>query len=357
MSAESHEHYNTLFPGVIWTALNIDYPGHSFSHVGVFYEGLNGRLPNQDVPNTLSHVGRWAGGVDMRLHDINNNLNADEYAWIPRWGREYWVAARHLWEHARYTALGRASAGHGVLAKFVYSRTYHGRLTNDRHRIDASTLYCTPATGPHGFHTLGRTLESTLRSLNNLLERLHASYFFYLLPRPGKFIPVGHYLPSAVLIGASITLGGFDCPEPLQGVLFLLPGYALALYCWFTQQPFFLTLILPWHGYMIGDRFKHHRRSAKSLMRLLYGALIPTLAMVNFPQAILLAALVLTADSGIMMQLLGVAIIPIGFGARGWNMGRLLPQMQAEWALGNVTYPAAYAVVIPLISALWCFSR
>jgi hypothetical protein len=55
--------------------------------------------------------------------------------------------------------------------------------------------------------------------------------------------------------------------------------------------------------------------------------------------------------------LLGVAIIPIGFGARGWNMGRLLPQMQAEWALGNVTYPAAYAVVIPLISALWCFSR
>jgi glycosylphosphatidylinositol transamidase len=108
---------------------------------------------------------------------------------------------------------------------------------------------------------------------------------------------------------------------------------------------------------MIGDRFKHHRRSAKSLMRLLYGALIPTLAMVNFPQAILLASLVLTADSGIMMQLLGVAIIPIGFGARGWNMGRLLPQMQAEWALGNVTYPAAYAVVIPLISALWCFSR
>ena len=23
--------------GVIWTALNIDYPGHSFSHLGVFH--------------------------------------------------------------------------------------------------------------------------------------------------------------------------------------------------------------------------------------------------------------------------------------------------------------------------------
>lgn len=26
-----------LAPGVIWNALNIDYPGHSFSHLGVFY--------------------------------------------------------------------------------------------------------------------------------------------------------------------------------------------------------------------------------------------------------------------------------------------------------------------------------
>lgn len=119
-SFSTEEHYHTIFPGVIWTALNIDYPGHSFSHIGVFYEGLNGRLPNQDVPNTLSHVGRWAGGVDMRLHDIDNYLNADEYKLVPKWGREYWVAARHLWEHAKYTALGRASGAHGVLAKCAY---------------------------------------------------------------------------------------------------------------------------------------------------------------------------------------------------------------------------------------------
>src|SRR5882757_8927056 len=27
----------SLSSGVIWTALNIDYPGHSFSHLGVFF--------------------------------------------------------------------------------------------------------------------------------------------------------------------------------------------------------------------------------------------------------------------------------------------------------------------------------
>jgi GPI-anchor transamidase subunit GAA1 len=26
-----------LSSGVIWTALNIDYPGHSFSHLGIFF--------------------------------------------------------------------------------------------------------------------------------------------------------------------------------------------------------------------------------------------------------------------------------------------------------------------------------
>lgn len=114
--------YHTLFPGVIWTGLNIDYPGHSFSHLGVFYEGLNGRLPNQDVPNTIAHVGKWAGGVEMRLHDVPEEA--------PEWvrsipGREdvrgmvgrYVVGARHLWTHAGYMALGRASGAHGVMAK------------------------------------------------------------------------------------------------------------------------------------------------------------------------------------------------------------------------------------------------
>ena len=32
-------------------------------------------------------------------------------------------------------------------------------------------------------HTIGRVVEGVFRSLNNLLERLHQSFFFYLLPR------------------------------------------------------------------------------------------------------------------------------------------------------------------------------
>ena len=110
--------YYDLFPGLIWTALNIDYPGHSFEHIGLYYgerasdladsaEGVNGRLPNQDVVNTVAHVARWAGGVHTRLHDVEDK------------GNSYVLGVNNLWEHAKYMALGRASGAHGVLAKWV----------------------------------------------------------------------------------------------------------------------------------------------------------------------------------------------------------------------------------------------
>jgi hypothetical protein len=53
-------------------------------------------------------------------------------------------------------------------------------------------------------------MESTLRAINNLLERFHASFFFYLLPHPGWFHKIGSYLPAAILIGAGMTIEGLQ---------------------------------------------------------------------------------------------------------------------------------------------------
>jgi glycosylphosphatidylinositol transamidase len=53
-----------------------------------------------------------------------------------------------------------------------------------------------------------RIVESTLRTANNLLERLHASFFFYILTGPDHFLKIGSYLPSAVLISVAMMLGG-----------------------------------------------------------------------------------------------------------------------------------------------------
>ncbi|WVR06746.1 hypothetical protein IAU60_003781 [Kwoniella sp. DSM 27419] len=327
--------YYDMFPGAIWTALNIDYPGHSFSHLGLFYEGVHGRLPNQDIVQAASSIAQWTGGVITRIHNIVDEPRTDVPAWLGDW----LLAAKHLLHHFGYMATGRASAAHGVLA---------------RHRIDSVTLYCTPATGPHGFHTLGRTLESTLRSMNNLLERLHASYFFYLIPRPGQFIPVGHYLPAAVLLGASLTLGGFDCPVPLQGLLHILPAFVASALAWAIDiHPIFLMGAPMWFLPRGKDRYGPSVQSARALTMLLYGALIPTLAMVNFPQAILLALIAtayLNAPEWIGLFILactqpGLLLLVVTRKAFGLDL-----DLAKDWVeVGNLTWPVGvYGVWLPL---------
>jgi hypothetical protein len=53
-------------------------------------------------------------------------------------------------------------------------------------------------------------MESSLRTVNNLLERLHASFFFYMLTGPDGFIVIGEYLTSAVLVGIGLELNGLQ---------------------------------------------------------------------------------------------------------------------------------------------------
>ncbi|KAG8775440.1 Glycosyl phosphatidyl inositol protein transamidase complex subunit, partial [Serendipita sp. 398] len=182
--------------GVIWTALVLDYPGHSFSHLGLFFEGTNARLPNQDLSNSawvISH----SMGVPWVLYD-----HKDEDAFrVPSalseiFGHdmnEYSRRARNIVRHLSYQAVGEPSGVHGLFHKY---------------RIDAVTLYALPARGPHGFYSLGRVVESLLRTSNNLLERLHASFFFYLFTAPGEFAEFARYLPPVIILGLAVSFGG-----------------------------------------------------------------------------------------------------------------------------------------------------
>lgn len=52
------------------------------------------------------------------------------------------------------------------------------------------------------FNQLGRVVEGIFRSLNNLLERFHQSFFFYLLPACRRYVSIGLYMPPFALIVA-----------------------------------------------------------------------------------------------------------------------------------------------------------
>lgn len=78
-------------------------------------EGVNGRLPNQDVFNTVAHVARFAGGVQTRVHNIDYEPQWD----YPDFVKDYLLAGKHLMGHFYYNALGKPSGAHGVLARSV----------------------------------------------------------------------------------------------------------------------------------------------------------------------------------------------------------------------------------------------
>ncbi|KAF8921109.1 Gaa1-like protein [Mucidula mucida] len=194
-----------LTSGVIWTALNVDYPGHSFSHLGIYHEGLNGRLPNQDLLRAFRRISRGTGGVPVILYDHLDPKDAESSLGdlLPKWipipsniihlVEKYCYFGHNVLQHANYQARGIGSGTHALFHQY---------------RIDAFTMYALPATGPHGFHSIGRVLESTLRTANNLLERLHASFFFYLLTNADYSLKIGNFLPSAILVSVAMMFGG-----------------------------------------------------------------------------------------------------------------------------------------------------
>lgn len=54
---------------------------------------------------------------------------------------------------------------------------------------------------------LFRALEGMFRSLNNLLERFHQSFFFYLLPSTHRYVSIGLYMPplGCLIVGPLCT--------------------------------------------------------------------------------------------------------------------------------------------------------
>lgn len=96
--------------------------------VFIYAEGTNGRLPNQDVLNTVSQIARHNPYIPVRLYQQSSDLLELE---SPSFGvpaleavlnsigslnnvRKYVRAARGLGEHWKWAGLGRSSGVHGV---------------------------------------------------------------------------------------------------------------------------------------------------------------------------------------------------------------------------------------------------
>lgn len=172
----------TIKSGALQGAVAVDYPagpwGHRYDKLHVVYDGVNGQLPNLDLFNTAVSIASGQMGIGCTLQRMWKHDDS------------YQERLQTMLRGMIGQGLGRASGPHSAFIP------YH---------VDAITLQ-TVGDGWHDEMGLGRTVESLFRSLNNLLEHLHQSFFFYLLLQANRFVSIGTYLPSAMLIAVNFSI-------------------------------------------------------------------------------------------------------------------------------------------------------
>ncbi|KAL9110127.1 MAG: hypothetical protein Q9227_005321 [Pyrenula ochraceoflavens] len=169
----------SLKSGALQGAVAVDFPlNHRFSNLHISYDGTNGQLPNLDLINTAVSIASGQMGISTSIQGMHNHDDS------------YKMRLRTLLSGMGSQATGYATGPHSVFMP------YH---------VDAITL-TTEGEGWQDEMALGRAVEGIFRSLNNLLEHFHQSFFFYLLMHTNRFVSIGTYLPSAMLIAANFTI-------------------------------------------------------------------------------------------------------------------------------------------------------
>ncbi len=174
-----------LKSGALQGVIALDYAQeHSFERVHIAYDGVNGQLPNLDLINSVVSIAGGQMGIGVAIQDMRSG---------PAQGPDdasYRARLRTMLRGMLRQGLGVATGPHSAFM------AYH---------VDAVTLQ----PFGHGWQdemAMGRVVEGSFRSLNNLLEHLHQSFFFYLLMGRERFVSIGTYLPSAMLVAANFTI-------------------------------------------------------------------------------------------------------------------------------------------------------
>ncbi|NXG39050.1 GPAA1 protein, partial [Dromaius novaehollandiae] len=201
--------------GAIQAAVSLELSSDVVTSFDVAVEGLNGQLPNLDLVN-LFHAFCQKNGL---LCTIQGKLQRSDWDTLPAYAHSLQTLLLMVLKQGS----GRPQGDHGLFLRYhIEAITLRGINSFRQYKYDMSTV--------------GKTLEGMFRKLNNLLERLHQSYFFYLLPSLSRFVSISVYMPAfgflilililkiSFLAGRALERGsrpGSGAPRP--GLLTLVP--------------------------------------------------------------------------------------------------------------------------------------
>uniref|UniRef100_A0A4W6D4V0 GPI-anchor transamidase component GPAA1 n=1 Tax=Lates calcarifer TaxID=8187 RepID=A0A4W6D4V0_LATCA len=175
--------------GSIQAALSLELSSDVITSLDLVLEGLNGQLPNLDLAN-LFYAFCQKIGV---LCTIQGKLQRNDWDSVSGYSH----AVQTMMLMVMKQASGRPWGDHGLFLRYhIEAATIKGINSFRQYKTDATTI--------------GRLLEGMYRKLNNLLERLHQSYFFYLMPSLSHFVSIGYYMPAFGLLTVILLLRALD---------------------------------------------------------------------------------------------------------------------------------------------------
>lgn len=175
--------------GSIQAAINWEIQGFDAEYIDVKVEGLNGQLPNLDLLNLVQRIALKEGLSSGHKQSSN----------VRRSGVKSPVASNlwHMFSMILTQSTGVPNGNHGLFHRYGIEA-----ITLEAHKRE-STNHQRRAQGASAMIKL---VEGISRSLNNLLERFHQSFFFYLLVASDRFVSIGDYIPSLALIAGSLLV-------------------------------------------------------------------------------------------------------------------------------------------------------
>uniref|UniRef100_A0ABM5GD52 Glycosylphosphatidylinositol anchor attachment 1 protein n=1 Tax=Pogona vitticeps TaxID=103695 RepID=A0ABM5GD52_9SAUR len=175
--------------GAIQAAISLELSSDVVTSLDVAVEGLNGQLPNLDLVNLFYSFCQKNG----LLCTIQGKLQRSEWDSLPA----YLHSLQTLLLMVLKQGSGRPQGDHGLFLRYhIEAITVRGINSFRQYKFDMGMM--------------GITLEGMFRKLNNLLERLHQSYFFYLLPSLSHFVSIGIYMPALGFLILILVLKALD---------------------------------------------------------------------------------------------------------------------------------------------------
>ncbi|EPZ35858.1 Gaa1-like, GPI transamidase component domain-containing protein [Rozella allomycis CSF55] len=170
------------FGGILQAGLVLDIELPKEAEQGkayVKYEGPDGLLPNLDLLNSFFRIASVHGNIG--LSSISYLLNNDVVG--------YFKGLFSILFSLGTRAIFYDSEHHGALLKYRIEAFTLGMMDSDRKNPNIDTR----------LYDLFPMIESLWRSVNNILERFHQSFFFYLLPDQLHYISISYYMPAVGL--------------------------------------------------------------------------------------------------------------------------------------------------------------